>query len=90
MEKIITRTVTSYEHVFGRVSVGEKGGEVTVLGSVMTDKKLGSRNLVKAISEFCKAKECDEKGVILLDVKEVNVRYGMSVQKFMDNATVLD
>lgn len=90
MEKLITRTVTTYEHVFGKVSMGEKGGEVTVLGSIMTDKKLGSRALNKAIYEFCKAKESDEKSVILLDVKEVNVRYGMSVQKFMDNATVLD
>lgn len=90
MEKLITRTVTEYEHVFGRVKVGENGGEVTVIGSIIVDKKLGSRNLNKAITEFCKVKECDDKGVILLDVKEINKRYAMSVQKFMENAKAID
>lgn len=76
---MVTRTIYQYDHMlvkFGGNSYEEK--------HVVVGKKLGQRKM----AEYIKENKLD--GYVLVKVTNVPVRYGMPVDVFMANASIID
>lgn len=81
---LITRTITAYEHKIGTVNLKDDGtADVTITGIIVANRKLGSRKLKT---------ECESRGIEgnLLSINETKALYAMSIEKFLENAEIIN
>lgn len=81
---LVTRTITSYKHIIGEIVTDESGNmSVNVSGSFMANKKYGTYKCAKKIKELGLAGS-------LVSIQEENHLYGMTIEKFIENADILN
>lgn len=79
--RMITRTVTTYRHIYGKVVFVDGKPTVEIVGEVTFPKKLGSRQWKKFLEENGMEKELQ-----VITTEGVNTLYGCTLDKFLEIA----
>ena len=79
--RMITRTVTTYAHIYGKVVFVDGKPTVEIAGEVTFPKKLGSRQWKKFLEE-----NNMDKDLQVITVEDVNTLYGCTLEKFLEIA----